>query len=265
MGNAAATPAFPATPSTTLTVKLLIDKEAQRVLLAEAGKDVVDFLFGLLAMPVGAVLKLLGKDNGALSSVANIYASVGKMDAAFMQSPGARNSLLNPYPVHPSVAAAAGGFPSLVPNLPLPPPPPHPHPHPPPGNFCEPPPQPPQPLAPVLSTLKGLPAFGAAATTSMFCRCSACLGLVSICPAGGAYAGQGPRGFVQDVVTYTIMDDLIIMPMSNISGIALLSKLGVEDVAVLEEKTVKIGYQEVDFMRAYLISFLDRITCLIIY
>jgi hypothetical protein len=42
------------------------------------------------------------------------------------------------------------------------------------------------------------------------------------------------------------MDDLSVTPMSNISSIALLHRLGVEDLGALEEKTVKIGYQEVN-------------------
>ncbi|XP_043700273.1 uncharacterized protein LOC122650986 [Telopea speciosissima] len=46
-----------------LKVKLLVDKKAQRVLFAEAGKEVVDFLFNLLALPVGTVVKLLSKES----------------------------------------------------------------------------------------------------------------------------------------------------------------------------------------------------------
>jgi hypothetical protein len=37
----------------TLRMKLLVDTRGQRVLFAEASKDVVDFLFSLLALPVG--------------------------------------------------------------------------------------------------------------------------------------------------------------------------------------------------------------------
>uniref|UniRef100_J3KWI3 DUF674 family protein n=1 Tax=Oryza brachyantha TaxID=4533 RepID=J3KWI3_ORYBR len=176
MGNAAGMPSSPASAdaaaSTTPTIKLLVAKEAQVVLFAEAGKDVVDFLVGLLAMPVGAVVKLLAGEN-ALAGVANVYASVRRMDAAYMQSAGARDALLNPAPAHPCLGATAGGFPSLVP------PPTH-----------------------------------------------------------------GGKGFVRDMVKYTVMDDLTFMPMSTISSIALLGKLGVEDLSALEEKTVKIGYQE---------------------
>ncbi|OEL12730.1 hypothetical protein BAE44_0026249 [Dichanthelium oligosanthes] len=102
----AATPA-----SSPPTMKLLVDTGSQRVLSAEAGKDVVDYIFGLLAMPLGAAGKLLAGDGGALVSIANVYASVQKMDAAYVQSEAARDALLlDPAAqaqAHPSPSAAA--------------------------------------------------------------------------------------------------------------------------------------------------------------
>ncbi|KAF0918246.1 hypothetical protein E2562_023329 [Oryza meyeriana var. granulata] len=238
MGNAAAVPSSPASAdaalSTTPTIKLLIAKDAQVVLFAEAGKDVVDFLVGLLAMPVGAVVKLLAGEN-ALGGVANVYASVRRMDAAYMQSAEARDALLNPAPAHPCLTATAGGFPSLVqPHRAQPLVAPSPHsPPPPPGHPGYPCPSV-RPPIPMPSLQAAFPPFDAGTSTSdAGCRCSSCLA-----------AAQGGKGFVRDVVTYTVMDDLTFMPMSSISSIALLSKLGVEDLSALEEKTVKIGYQE---------------------
>ncbi|KAL6627421.1 hypothetical protein ACP70R_031147 [Stipagrostis hirtigluma subsp. patula] len=214
MGNAAATPAFAAAPSAAPTIKLLIAKEAQVVVLAEAGKDVVDFLLGLLALPVGAVVKLLGKEETALAGLASLYASVRRMDAGYMQSQETRDALLNPAPAHPALVAAAGGFPTLVqPTAPPPPPPPVPGP----GKS---------------TPLKGLalPRFNIGGG----CHCASCL----------AAQAQGSEGFVRGLVTYTVMDDLAVAPMSNISSIALLNQLGVGDLGALEERTVKIGYQE---------------------
>ncbi|RWR95482.1 DUF674 domain-containing protein [Cinnamomum micranthum f. kanehirae] len=53
------------------------------------------------------------------------------------------------------------------------------------------------------------------------------------------------RGFVRGVVTYMVMDDLEVTPMSTISSIALLTKFNVRDVGALEEKVVKVGVEEV--------------------
>jgi hypothetical protein len=80
---------------TALSMKLLIDRKAQRVLFAEASKDVVDFLFSLLAMPVATAVKLIGKD-AVVGSVGNLYASVEKLDATYIQPGAAKDALLRP-------------------------------------------------------------------------------------------------------------------------------------------------------------------------
>ncbi|KAF8662962.1 hypothetical protein HU200_055548 [Digitaria exilis] len=66
--------------------------------------------------------------------------------------------------------------------------------------------------------------------------------------AGGAGDAAAPAladtGFVKGVVTYTVMDDLKVAPMSTISGITLLNTFGVTDIGSLQEKTVQLGYDE---------------------
>jgi hypothetical protein len=51
-----------------------VDTKAARVLYAEASKDVVDFLFSLLTLPVGTVVKILGND-AMVGSIGNLYGS----------------------------------------------------------------------------------------------------------------------------------------------------------------------------------------------
>ncbi|WVZ72335.1 hypothetical protein U9M48_020811 [Paspalum notatum var. saurae] len=89
----------PNAKSTTLSMKLLIDIKGQRVLYAEAGKDVVDFLFSLLTLPVGTVVKILSKD-AMVGSIGNLYGSVEKLDETYVRSADAKGALLAP----------AGGF-----------------------------------------------------------------------------------------------------------------------------------------------------------
>ena len=52
-------------------------------------------------------------------------------------------------------------------------------------------------------------------------------------------------GFVKEIVTYMVMDDLVIQPMSTISSITLLNKFNVKEVGALQEKVVKLGMAEV--------------------
>ncbi|KAI4993323.1 hypothetical protein ZWY2020_007636 [Hordeum vulgare] len=61
---------------------------------------------------------------------------------------------------------------------------------------------------------------------------------------GQAAAGESGKGFVQGIVTYTVMDDLTVTPMSSISSITLLNTLAVRDLAALQEKTVQLGYDK---------------------
>ncbi|KAJ6840915.1 uncharacterized protein M6B38_117955 [Iris pallida] len=108
-----------------LMLKLLIDNSSDKVLFAEAGKDVVDFLFSLLSIPVGTVVKLLATEGMPMvGCIGNLYKSVERLDDSCLQSGHARTMLLNP--TLPSAAsitkntlsltgASPGGAPSRLP------------------------------------------------------------------------------------------------------------------------------------------------------
>ncbi|KAI8539929.1 hypothetical protein RHMOL_Rhmol09G0220900 [Rhododendron molle] len=141
-----------------ITLKLLVDTTNNRVLFAEAGKDFIDFLFTLLSLPVGTVVRLLTAKS-MVGCLGKLYDSVENLSDTYMQPNLSKEVLLKPK---------------------------------------------------VVST--GL-------------------------------SGEG--GYVKGgVVTYMVMDDLVVIPMSTISGIALLSKFNVTNVASLEEKVVSFGMDE---------------------
>ncbi|WVZ72347.1 hypothetical protein U9M48_020822 [Paspalum notatum var. saurae] len=241
-----------ARPATVLTMKLLVDKKAQRVLYAEAGKDVVDFLFSLLALPLSAVTKLLTASGprvdlpvaaGAVAklptttaaagatmvgSVGNLYRSVAELDAGHVCCRDAKNSLLEPVVLHlvaapaPAPAPSGGGLFRCK------------------GCSCS------LKCYDYVARVSGTP-------------CPVCKGkmskevqLVEV-ESGGAMsaaaAGKGisrctGTGYVRDMVTYTVMDDLSVAPMSTICAVTALVALGVSDLTGLEAKTVEIGYKE---------------------
>ncbi|XP_077225396.1 uncharacterized protein LOC143858597 [Tasmannia lanceolata] len=58
-----------------MKVKLLLNKSNDKVLYAEAGEDFIDLLFSFLTLPVGSVVKSLGKCS-SLECVNNLYKSV---------------------------------------------------------------------------------------------------------------------------------------------------------------------------------------------
>ncbi|CAL4958236.1 unnamed protein product [Urochloa decumbens] len=213
-----------ATTAAALSMKLLIDTKSQRVLFAEAGKDVADFLFSLLALPVATAVKLVGK-NAMVGSVGNLYASVDNLESTYVQPDAAKDALLRP-----PVASA---------NISL-------------LRLPEPPSSGQQP-----NTL-----YRCTNTYNISCRsyvagtygkpCPSCnyamTTAANYLPPSGSGASSGSQAaakwFVQGIVTYTVTDDLTVTPMSAISGITLLNTFGVRDLADLHEKTVQLGNDE---------------------
>ncbi|KAI3461374.1 hypothetical protein Pfo_018037 [Paulownia fortunei] len=199
----------------TMSLKLLIDTQGKRVLFAEAGKYFVDFLFRILSVPVGTVISLLRKQE-MVGSFANLYESIENLDESYIQPNQNKDTLLKP-------------------------------------------------VAPVSGSSVPLLALNEAPTVKKFyrCTCSQSVSYVSddpsaVCPYCGrkmitnvSYvalpAGQqvpDEAGFVKGVVTYMVTDDLVVMPLSNISSITLINKFNVKEVSALEEKVVNFGMDE---------------------
>ncbi|PUZ66483.1 hypothetical protein GQ55_3G312700 [Panicum hallii var. hallii] len=237
------------TPSTVLTMKLLVDSSPlrRRVVFAEAGKDTVDFLFSLLAMPAGTAVKLLGKESMA-GCMGNLYGSGEKLDDAYVH-PDAANKDAVLCATVPTSPAAAGPNSSLLFRLP-----PEPTPVPAPA---------PRRLFVCGSNYTNCRGY---VTEVRGTRCPNCSNQIT---ADAKLVGLPPappppvpareatrRGFVQGgAVTYTVTDDLVISPMSNVSSIALLNACAVRDLGALQERTVQIGYKEgLEILRASLQS-----------
>jgi hypothetical protein len=227
-------PTNPNANSATLSMKLLVDTKAGRVLYAEASKDVVDFLFSLLTLPVGTVVKILSKDS-MVGSIGNLYGSVEKLDETYVRSADAKDALLAP----------AGGYDGgKLLQLPLP--------------------EPEEPCTEFYrccndnytECLTYMSKVSGTRCQSRYCSSMMTTKLILVdVDSGGASSGAATaaaqsghaagKGFVQGVVTYTVMDDLKVAPMSTISGITLLNTFGITDIGSLQEKTVQLGYDEV--------------------
>ncbi|GAU12165.1 hypothetical protein TSUD_01310 [Trifolium subterraneum] len=185
-----------------VTLKLLIDTKNEKVLFAEASKAVIDFLFNLLRLPVGTVVKLLSKDG---------------MDQT-------KDVLLNP-----RAPVSSNQISCLLP-------------------------------ANDEATNNNVEAGG-----TLLYRCaSSCSFRVTfdsttLCPncrramtVQVDYVGKKvveenvsvQNGFVKDVVTFMVMDDLVVQPMSTISSITLLNKFNIKEVGSLQEKVVEMGMDE---------------------
>ncbi|XXG81002.1 hypothetical protein AAC387_Pa09g1736 [Persea americana] len=219
-----------------LSLKLLIDKTGKRLLFAEAGKDFIDLLFSFLALPLGSVVRLLTNKSRIDVSISSLYESVENLSETYIRSGLDKISLLGL--VTPSLSSCSRR-------------------------------SQPSPLLLYSDT-----DAKTEATTKWYYTCDNCISggrYVSdvkgtACPScwramerkaeyvapASAIGGDGKgekssdeRGFVTGVVTYMVMDDLEVTPMSTISSIALLTKFNVRDVGALEEKVVTVGVEEV--------------------
>ncbi|XP_062172648.1 uncharacterized protein LOC133878157 [Alnus glutinosa] len=207
-----------ANSSKVISLKLLVDKSSNKVLFAEAGKEFVDFLFGLLQIPLGSIMGLLWNHGiaGSAGSLSRIYGSVQNLDPTYLLQ--TKDALLKPKPVFPPN--------TLTPPLLL--------------NFVPPKPE---------TGVKNLSPFGFPAFSSSVVISSPSGGQFEI-PASSSAPGYNPvveqkeTGYVRGVVTYMVMDDLTVEPMSTISSITLLNTFNVKDVSFLREKMVNVDIKK---------------------
>ncbi|XP_054786144.1 uncharacterized protein LOC129292592 [Prosopis cineraria] len=205
-----------------MTLKLLVDTKAERLLFAEASKDFVDFLFNIQRLPIGTIMNLLTKTN-TVGSLVKLYESIENFNNAYLlQQSQDKDVLLKPKTLIPP------GF-LLLPNYE--------------GNVKEEEDKPPN-----LYMCWNRCQFKV--TQEVNTRCPHCGNSMNN-PV--TYVGKmktevkgpgGKDGFVKEAVTYMVMDDLVVQPMSPISCIALLNKYNIKDVSSLQEMVVEFGIQE---------------------
>lgn len=82
--------------SNSMSLKLIVSKSKKKVLYAEAGVKLVDFLFSFLAFPLGAVVKHLG-GNSRLGCIDNLYKGASDLSSEnYIKSEECKNMLLSP-------------------------------------------------------------------------------------------------------------------------------------------------------------------------
>ena len=204
-----------------VSLKLMIDTESCRVLYAEAGKEFVDFLLNILTLPIGTFIPLLNRE--MVGGLGNIYKSIENLSTTYLQPNLNKNTLLK-YKVYIS-----GGtrVPLELPNV-------------------------------TSTTSRTL-----YVCSTRLCNTVSHLDNSRYCSCGCNLTGltyRGPSrpkdpyftnetesegGYVEEAVTYMVMDDLAVKPFSTDSIITLLDKLNVKEIGTLSEKVVDLGVDEV--------------------
>ncbi|KAI3721304.1 hypothetical protein L2E82_32312 [Cichorium intybus] len=206
--------------SSKVSLKLLINTKTKRVLFAEANKEFVDFLFYILSLPVGTVIRLLSK-NSMVGSLGKLYDSIENLSDMYMQPNKSKDSILNPKTVN-------YGFnvPLLIPNDDVP-------------MACK-----------FYTCTYSHASYVTDDPTAVCPRCSHKMSssVTYVRGSGAVKETAEGGGFVKGLVTYMVMDDLVVKPMSTISSITLLNKFKVKEVGSLQEKVVSFEMKEVCFI-----------------
>ncbi|XP_078173330.1 uncharacterized protein LOC144567145 [Carex rostrata] len=212
-----------------LKLKLIIDKKSNKVLFGEARRDLVDLIFSLLALPLGAITKLLAKD-AFVGSIGEVYDSLSKINGTHILCYGKQSSLLNP------PLATTSSYNS---NFFLPP-----------SAFQD-------------KKDRWFYICSSAYDIQMSCcpyvsrvEGTTCLGCGKIMDSQTGFkdpkfdtgtvveVSSDGKECVDGEVTYSVMDDLTMVPMSTLSSIALFSKFEIKDLGSIQEITVTIGFEE---------------------
>ncbi|KAL0905069.1 hypothetical protein M5K25_027244 [Dendrobium thyrsiflorum] len=210
-----------------ISVRLLVDKEQKRVVFAEAGNDFIDVLFSFLTLPLGSIVRLLGKQSG-LGSLNRLYESVEQLDVKHLQTEACKEMLLNPR------SAAAKICEDLkIKNI---------HDDNPRGFY----------ICKETDCLIQSSCYYTYVTKG---RCSRCGKLMNKDWSWSKRAEEKRGVFVNDRADFIITDDLRVMPISLISGFSLLEELRIKDAGILEERVIDVGNDEaLKLLRISLVS-----------
>ncbi|KAH0666831.1 hypothetical protein KY285_028037 [Solanum tuberosum] len=194
-----------------VTMKLLIDSKSKKVMFAEAGKECIDFLFHILALPIGSVSPPKEWLYESLQNLDNIYIQPNQKKDTLLKPKSAASVpllLINNSPVQKQFYRCPNHSDYVTDD---------------PRSHC-----------PTSIAYNSISRCGCTMNTNMTYVAP---------PVENVVASNG--GLVKGVVTnYMVLDDLVVKPMSTISRITLLNKFSIKDVGVLKEKVVTLGMDE---------------------
>ncbi|XP_027352207.1 uncharacterized protein LOC113863032 isoform X1 [Abrus precatorius] len=209
-------------------LKVLVDKQTNKVLFAEADKDFVDVLLSFLTLPLGTIARLVAKESNIeavrVGSLSSLYESVAHLEEEHLCTPTCKEMLLQP---RNSMEAYCQQLRLNIDDTD-------------PTKFflCE--------NLECNRKCKGL--------VSLFrnqrCSCGKLMNTV-LTPKNIILE----KGFVKETATFIVSDDLYITPNVFGASVNLFQKLGIEYMETVEEQIVDITKKEVvDLLKFSLIS-----------
>ncbi|XP_021769466.1 uncharacterized protein LOC110733687 [Chenopodium quinoa] len=85
------------TNSVLSTTKIIVNKKINKVIFAEADKQVVDLIFHILSLPLATVVKLLNENQkGVIGCLGDLYKGIDSLSNDYLQTNLDKNSVLDP-------------------------------------------------------------------------------------------------------------------------------------------------------------------------
>ncbi|KAJ4973282.1 hypothetical protein NE237_006456 [Protea cynaroides] len=209
--------------SQNISLKLLIDKEHNKVVMAETNSDFVDILCSFLTMPMGTIVRLISKQPqpATIGSMTTLYKEMEKLEGQFLQNLAFKHLLLHPKnPCEDDCRKLKLNLDDRNPSK---------------YYIC----------ADwncsrrwnegLYSTFK-----------NARCNCGKMMDKeISMEKEDVAARSEGYEIFVRGMTKYMVTDDLQVEPMSPSAALILLHKLGLKDMSSLKETTLSIGSEEI--------------------
>ncbi|KAL9680150.1 hypothetical protein QQ045_018028 [Rhodiola kirilowii] len=186
-------------------------------LFAEADKEFVDFLFSILALPLGTVTRLLKEKDSVLGSLGALHESIESLSDSYIRPNISKEAVLCPKVTLPMAD-------NYVPLLKCE------------GIACR-----------DRLWYKCNSCRSANLSDHPLAKCSTC-GYAMNMKVTFLNPSSGPAeigGYVGRLAKYMVIDDLAIIPLATDSIISLLNSFNIKDMGVLEEKIVNLGMDEV--------------------
>jgi len=209
-----------------VTLRVMVDKERNKILYAEAGKDFIDALFSFLTLPLGTIARLVAEESNIepvkFGSISSLYQSVVNLDEQYVWSRTCKEMLLEP---RNSMEAYCQKLKLNIDNT-------EPMKHFICGNWdCV-----RKERGNLLSTFR-----------NQLCSCGKVMDKVLSPPPQPDRLSLG-SGFVKETAAFIISDDLYVMPNLFGTVIQLLHRLEISDIGAITEKTVYISKKEACFL-----------------
>ncbi|XP_043695312.1 uncharacterized protein LOC122645953 isoform X3 [Telopea speciosissima] len=209
-----------------ISLKVLIDKKNNKIVMAEANGDFVDILFSFLTMPMGTIVRLISKQAqpGIIGSLTSLYKEVENLEEQLLQTDACKSMLLHPMnPFETQCRRLKVNIDDTKSKY----------------YIC----------ANLIKCLRHW-SIGYYSTfknaTCGNCRKKMDKDIYMEKEDMAANPSQGDGGvFVYGLTKFMVTDDLQVEPMSPAATLTLLHKLGIKDMSSLQETTLSIGSEEI--------------------